>query len=79
MRLRGRGMTEHQVRARLYDPPASVRRLDAKLGCLRLSAGPRIRGEDLRQAFATRLDGRSPEPANDPARGRKGPRIRLIA
>ena len=74
---RQRGMTEQQVRTRLYDPPGMVRRLDSKLACFRITAGPKIRGEDLRRQFESRLAARSPEPA-EVAAGRKGPRIELI-
>lgn len=76
---RNRGMSEYQVRARLYDPPEAVRRIDSKLACWKLTAGPRIRGEELRQAFEQRLDRRAPDVVAAPARDGKGPRIRLIA
>jgi hypothetical protein len=76
---RPRGMTEYQVRARLYDPPEAVRRIDSKLACWKLTAGPRIKGEELRRAFEQRLDRRAPEPAPASAPHAKGPRIRLIA
>jgi hypothetical protein len=72
-------MSEQQVRVRLYDPPEAVRRLESKLACWRIAAGPHMRGEDLRRAFESRLERRSPDPGHDPAEGRQGPRIRLIA
>jgi hypothetical protein len=72
-------MSEQQVRAHLYDPPEGVRRLESKLACWRIAAGPHMRGEELRRAFESRLDRRTPEVARDPATHRQGPRIRLIA
>jgi hypothetical protein len=72
-------MSEQQVRAHLYDPPEAVRRLDSKLACWRIAAGPRMRGEDVRRAFESRLERRSPDAARDPAKDQQGPRIRLIA
>ena len=71
MRTVTRGMSEYQVRARLYDPPEGVRRLDSKLACWRI--------EEMRQAFESRLDGRVPDVVAAPAQSGKGPRIRLIA
>ena len=44
-------MSEYQVRARLYDPPEGVRRLDSKLACWRIANGAHMRGEEMRQAF----------------------------
>jgi hypothetical protein len=76
-RRRIRGMSEQQVRARLYDPPGMVRRLDSKLACYRITAGPRLRGEALRQQFESRLAARSAEPAAAPA-ARKQARVELI-
>lgn len=72
-------MSEYQVRARLYDPPETVRRIDSMLACWRVTAGPRIRGEELRRAFEQRLDHRAPDVVAAPGRHAKGPRIRLIA
>jgi hypothetical protein len=77
MRRRSRGMSEQQVRTRLYEPPEAVRRLESKLACWRIVAGPRMRGEDVRRAFESRLERRAPEVAG--AKDAKGPRIRLIA
>ena len=37
MRVTVRGMSEYQVRTRLYEPPEMVRRLEAKLACWRIS------------------------------------------
>ena len=73
-------MNEAQVRTRLYDPPETVRRLESKLACWRISSAPRMRGEDLRRAFEERLDSRA-EPVEQPAAAESGeqPRIRLIA
>jgi hypothetical protein len=79
MRATARGMTEYQVRTRLYEPPEMVRRLEAKLACWKIATAPRMRGEDLRRAFEERLDSRSPEVVSAPPRSGKGPRIRLIA
>ena len=59
MRMTSRGMSEYQVRTRLYEPPEMVRRLEAKLACWRISSAPRMRGEDLRRAFEQRLDNRT--------------------
>jgi hypothetical protein len=73
-----RGMTEYQVRTRLYEPPEAVRRLESKLACWRITTAPRMRGEDLRKAFEDRLDKRAPEVVSAP-QSEKGPRIRLIA
>jgi hypothetical protein len=56
------GMSEYQVRTRLYDPPEAVRRVDSKLAFWRHS-GARMRGEDVRQAFERRLALREPDPA----------------
>jgi hypothetical protein len=78
MRSSPRGMTEYQVRTRLYEPPEAVRRLESKLACWKISTAPRMRGEDLRQAFEARLDRRAPELGDD-KQPVKGPRIRLIA
>jgi len=79
MRRRTRGMSEYQVRTRLYDPPDAVRRIDSKLACWKLTAGCSVRGEDLRKAFEQRLDGRAPDVVAAPVQNGKGPRIRLIA
>jgi len=73
-----RGMSEYQVRARLYDPPEAVRRLDSKLACLRMQTGAHMSGEAMRRAFEHRLDKRVPDVVAAPQNG-KGPRIRLIA
>jgi hypothetical protein len=73
-----RGMTEYQVRTRLYEPPEAVRRLESKLACWKIASSPRMRGEDLRRAFEDRLDSRTPDVVAAPQNG-KGPRIRLIA
>jgi hypothetical protein len=67
MSRRNRGMSEYQVRTRLYDPPEAVRRIDSKLACWKLTAGPRIRGEDVRRAFERRLEQREPVVAAAPA------------
>ncbi len=73
-------MSEYQVRARLYDPPEGVRRLDSKLACWRIANGAHMRGEEMRQAFESRLDKRVPDVVAAPAAASgKGPRIRLIA
>ena len=73
-------MTEAQVRTRLYDPPEAVRRLESKLACWRIVAQPRMRGEDVRRAFEERLDNRTPDVVEAPAKqDDAGPRIRLIA
>jgi hypothetical protein len=71
-------MSEYQVRARLYDPPEGVRRLDSKLACWRMNAA-HMRGEEMRRAFESRLDRRTPDVVAAPAGSQKGPRIRLIA
>jgi hypothetical protein len=71
-------MSEAQVRARLYEPPEGVRRIESKLACMRIAAAPRMRGEDLRLAFESRLARRTDAPA-EPAGAGQGPRIRLIA
>lgn len=80
MRVTSRGMSEYQVRTRLYEPPEMVRRLEAKLACWKIATSPRMRGEDLRKAFEQRLDSREGDvvaaPVQDAA---EGPRIRLIA
>jgi hypothetical protein len=78
MRLMSRGMSEFQVRAHLYDPPEGVRRLDSKLGCLRMQDDAHMSGEAMRRAFEKRLDTRRDEVVPAPVQG-KGPRIRLIA
>ena len=72
-------MSEAQVRAHLYEPGDGVRRLESKLHCMRIASAPRMRGEDLRLAFETRLRRRVAEPAPGPAGEPTGPRIRLIA
>jgi hypothetical protein len=80
MRIGSRGMSEYQVRTRLYDPPEAVRRLESKLACLRITTAPRMRGEDLRKAFEQRLDNRTPEVVAAPVqRTTRAPRVRLIA
>jgi hypothetical protein len=79
MRTATRGMSEYQVRARLYDPPEGVRRLDSKLACWRIANGAHMRGEEMRRAFESRLDKRVPDVVAAPAGSGKGPRIRLIA
>jgi len=82
MRIGSRGMSEYQVRTRLYDPPEAVRRLESKLACLRITTAPRMRGEDLRKAFEQRLDNRTPEVVAAPVqttRTSRAPRVRLIA
>jgi hypothetical protein len=55
MRMTSRGMSEFQVRTRLYEPPEMVRRLEAKLACWKISSSPRMRGEDLREGPRIRL------------------------
>jgi hypothetical protein len=72
-------MSEHQVRAHLYDPPEAVRRIDSMMACWKLTAGPTVKGEDVRKAFEQRLDGRAPDVVAAPVQSGKGPRIRLIA
>lgn len=79
MRMTSRGMSEYQVRTRLYEPPEMVRRLEAKLACMKISTAPRMRGEDLRKAFEERLDSRTPDVVAAPTQDADGPRIRLIA
>ena len=79
MRTTARGMSEYQVRTRLYEPPAMVRRIEAKLACWKISSSPRMRGEDLRRAFEQRLDSRTPDVVAAPAQETEVPRIRLIA
>jgi len=82
MRIGSRGMSEYQVRTRLYDPPEAVRRLESKLACLRITTAPRMRGEDLRKAFEERLDNRTPEVVAAPVQSApagRAPRVRLIA
>ena len=79
MRIGSRGMSEYQVRTRLYDPPEAVRRLESKLACLRITTAPRMRGEDLRKAFEQRLDNRTPDVVEAPVQEASEPRIRLIA
>jgi hypothetical protein len=73
-------MTEAQVRTRLYDPPEAVRRLESKLACWRIASQPRMRGEDVRRAFEERLDNRTPDVVEAPAKpAEDSPHIRLIA
>ena len=80
MRITVRGMSEYQVRTRLYEPPEAVRRIEAKLACWKISSSPRMRGEDLRKAFEQRLDSRTPDVVAAPVQdSTEGPRIRLIA
>jgi hypothetical protein len=79
VRSPSRGMSEYQVRTRLYEPPEMVRRLESKLACWKISTAPRMRGEDLRRAFEARLDKRMPEGPAPGHQPEKGPRIRLIA
>jgi hypothetical protein len=79
MRMASRGMSEYQVRTRLYEPPEMVRRLEAKLACMKITTAPRMRGEDLRRAFEQRLDSRTPDVVATPVQESSGPRIRLIA
>lgn len=83
------GMSEYQVRTRLYDPPEGVRRVDSKLAFWRLPSGSRLRGEDVRAAFEQRLAQREPDPAATPqptaevvaapTQSARKPNIRLIA
>jgi hypothetical protein len=83
------GMSEYQVRTRLYDPPEGVRRVDSKLAFWKLKSGSRLRGEDVRQAFERRLSVREPDPAAQPqptaevvaapTQSAPKPNIRLIA
>ena len=75
MRMTSRGMSEYQVRTRLYEPPEMVRRLEAKLACWKISTAPRMRGEDLRKAFEERLDSRTPDVVAAPTQDADGPRI----
>jgi hypothetical protein len=79
MRVTSRGMSEYQVRTRLYEPPEMVRRLEAKLACWKIATSPRMRGEDLRKAFEQRLDSRESDVVAAPVQEPDGPRIRLIA
>jgi hypothetical protein len=80
MRMTSRGMSEYQVRTRLYEPPEQVRRIEAKLACWRISSAPRMRGEDLRRAFEQRLDNRADaDVVEAPVQNAKRPRMRLIA
>jgi hypothetical protein len=74
-------MSEYQVRTRLYEPPEMVRRIEAKLACMKITTAPRMRGEDLRKAFEERLDNRTPEPevVAAPVQKAPEPHIRLIA
>jgi hypothetical protein len=82
------GMSEYQVRTRLYDPPEAVRRVDSKLAFWK-NSGARMRGEDVRQAFERRLSLREPDPAAQqqpaaevvaaPTQSARKPNIRLIA
>jgi len=80
-RASSRGMSEYQVRTRLYEPPEMVRRIEAKLACMKITTAPRMRGEDLRKAFEERLDNRTPEPevVAAPVQKAPEPHIRLIA
>ena len=80
-RASSRGMSEYQVRTRLYEPPEMVRRIEAKLACMKITTAPRMRGEDLRKAFEQRLDNRTPEPevVAAPVQKAPEPHIRLIA
>ena len=78
MRMTSRGMSEYQVRTRLYEPPEMVRRIEAKLACWRISSAPRMRGEDLRRQFEERLDNRA-DVVEAPVQSEKQPHIRLIA
>ena len=80
-RASSRGMSEYQVRTRLYEPPEMVRRIEAKLACMKITTAPRMRGEDLRRAFEQRLDNRTPEPevVAAPVQKAPEPHIRLIA
>ncbi|HET9708251.1 MAG TPA: hypothetical protein VFP39_08100 [Gemmatimonadales bacterium] len=79
MRMASRGMSEYQVRTRLYEPPEMVRRIEAKLACMKITTAPRMRGEDLRRAFEQRLDNRTPDVVEAPVQQASEPRIRLIA
>ena len=81
MRMASRGMSEYQVRTRLYEPPEMVRRIEAKLACMKITTAPRMRGEDLRKAFEERLDNRTPEPevVAAPVQMAPEPHIWLIA
>jgi hypothetical protein len=67
MSWRHKGMSEYQVRTRLYDPPEQVRRVDSKLHYWKVAAGSRLRGEDMRLAFERRLEGREPDVVAAPA------------
>ena len=79
MRMTSRGMSEYQVRTRLYEPPEMVRRLEAKLACWRISSAPRMRGEDLRRAFEQRLDNRADVVEAPDADVVEAERIRIVA
>jgi hypothetical protein len=79
MRMASRGMSEYQVRTRLYEPPEMVRRIEAKLACMKITTAPRMRGEDLRRAFEQRLDNRTPDVVEAPVQQASEPQIRLIA
>jgi hypothetical protein len=79
MRMTSRGMSEYQVRTRLYEPPEMVRRLEAKLACWRISSAPRMRGEDLRRAFEQRLDNRADVVEAPGADVIEAERIRIVA
>ena len=61
MSWRHKGMSEYQVRTRLYDPPEAVRRVDSKLAYWKVASESRLRGEDMRRAFERRLEGREPD------------------
>src|SRR3954465_14819346 len=76
MRITSRGISEYQVRTRLYEPPHMGPRLEAKLACWRISSAPRMRGEDLRRAFEQRLDNRA-DVVEAPAEVVEAGRIRL--
>ncbi|MGN6379186.1 MAG: hypothetical protein ACTHNU_09570 [Gaiellales bacterium] len=67
MSWRHKGMSEYQVRTRLYDPPEAVRRVDSKLSYWKSQSGPRLRGEDMRLAFERRLEGREADVVAAPA------------
>jgi hypothetical protein len=79
MRMTSRGMSEYQVRTRLYEPPEMVRRLEAKLACWRISSAPRMRGEDLRRAFEQRLDNRADVVEAPDADVVEAERVRIVA
>ncbi len=79
-------MSEYQVRTRLYDPPEAVRRIDSMMACWKLTAGPTVKGEDMRKLFEKRLDNRTPDVVEAPVQTAKASakpkgkaKLRLIA